>query len=85
MANTLSISANLENTLKDMQVVVPFLVVEWEARETEWEPVFAAKTLAEATQFVREAQEKFPDTFISWDIHQDVQMPLSHLAKLECR
>lgn len=85
MANTLSISASLENTLKDMQVMVPFCVMEWDAGESEWEPVFAAKTLAEATQMVRENQVRFPDVRVDWDIHQDVQMPLSHLAKLECR
>ncbi len=73
------ISLDMRRVLSGTKFVIPFAVMEWNDKDEEYEWVFAAHSLEEATEYVRTLLLKYPDVPIDWDIRANVEIALGDL------
>ena len=76
----MKLSSGMQHQLKETEVNVPFCVMEWDERETEWFPVFCSDTLTGAVEEVKNLLEQ--DSRFHWDIQNNIKLPLKVLMNL---
>ena len=77
----MKLSAGMKYHLSEMMVTVPFVVMEWDERETEWYPVYCSSTVMSAVEQVKLLLKEDPS--FNWDIQADFKTALKVIVDLE--
>jgi hypothetical protein len=76
----MKLTYGMQQEIKETEVNVPFCVMEWDERETEWLPVFCSDNLQGAVDEVKNQLEQ--DSRFNWDIRPNVKLSLKVLMNL---